>query len=290
MLIINTTSEVVVPDGAAVATLVEGTVQIFNEEAPAGRLIRNNDRIAKNDRVETQGNSRLELRLPDGGTLRLSENTNLTMRMLQFENRTGILYLQAFLHNGTLWAKIKKRAAPDSWVEVLTSTGLVAAKDVVYGVVAEENANTTINVYDGAVLAVIAAKEAPRTVGGASTPAELQPVSVQTFQQVSVSAQEGVSQPQDFDPKATINDWIRWNLQRDAREELVSITVAPDSPTITRGTPAICRRCALSGQDRKRCHLVRDVELVRCQRREDRPVRDGCGNGAGSGHDLGRDR
>jgi hypothetical protein len=55
------------------------------------------------------------------------------------------------------------------------------------------------------------------------------------LQQVSVSAQEGVLQPRDFDPKATINDWVRWNLQRDAREELVSITVAPASPTITRG-------------------------------------------------------
>ncbi len=235
MLIVNIVSEGVKPDGVAVATQVEGTVRIFTSESPAGRLIRNNDSIAKNDRVEVQGNSRLEIRLPDGGCLRLSENARLTMRILQFEKRTGTMYLQAFLDNGKLWAKIKKRATPDSSVDVITSTGLVAAKDAVYGVNAQEDASTTINVYEGVVLAVSAARKAPQTVGQTSAPAEVQPVSVQTLQQVSVSAQEGVLQPRDFDPKAMINDWIRWNLQRDAREGLVSITVAPASSTITRG-------------------------------------------------------
>lgn len=236
MLIVNIVSEGVMPDGAAVATRVEGTALIYTSESPAGRLIRNNDSIAKNDRVEVQGNARLEFRLPDGGCLRLSENARLTMRMLKFEKRTGTLYLQAFLHNGKSWVKIKNRATPDSWVEVITSTGLVAGKDTVCGVNAEEDAMTTISVYEGAVLAVSAAKEAPRTAGQTSALAEVPPVSVQTFQQVSVSAKEGVLQPRDFDPKAAINDWIRWNLQRDAREGLASITVSPASPTITRGS------------------------------------------------------
>lgn len=235
MLIVNIVSEEVVPDGVAVATQVQGTVRIFTGESPAGRLIRNNDSIAKNDRVEVQGNSRLELRLPDGGCLRLSENARLTMRLLRFEKRTGTLYLQAFLDNGKLWAKLKKLSSPGSRMEVITRTGLVAAKDAVYAADAEEDASTTLSVYEGVVLAVNAAGDAARTVGRTSALAEVQPVSVQTLQQVSVSAREGVLQPRDFDPKAAINDWIRWNLQRDAREGLASITVAPASSTITRG-------------------------------------------------------
>ncbi len=233
MLIVNIVSEGVKPDGVAVATQVEGTVRIFTNESPAGRLIRNNDSIAKNDRVEVQGNSRLELRLPDGGYLRLSENARLTMRMLQFEKRTGTLYLQAFLDKGNLWAKIKKRAAPESWVDVITRSGLVSGKDAAYSVNAED-ASTTISVYEGAAL-VSAARVAAQPVGQTSAPAEVQPVSVQTLQQVAVSAQEGVLQPQAFGLKATINDWIRWNLQRDAREGLASITVAPASSTVTTG-------------------------------------------------------
>jgi hypothetical protein len=236
LLIVNVVSEGVMPDGAAVATQVEGTVHIVTGESPAGRLLRNNDTIARNDRVQVQGNSRLELRLPDGGYLRLSENASLAMRMLQFEKRTGTLYLQAYLDNGTLWAKIKKPAAPGSTVEVITRSGRVAAKDAVYGLQAEKDAGTAISVYEGVVLAVTAAREAPQRIVATSEPAEVQPVTVQSSQQVSIPAPDGLLQPRDFDPKAAINDWIRWNLQRDAREGLVSITVSPASSTITRGS------------------------------------------------------
>lgn len=235
LLIVNIVSEGVMPDGVAVASRVEGTVHIFTSESPAGRLIRNNDSIAKNDRVEVQGDSRLELRLPDGGYLRLTENARLTMRTLRFEKRTGTLYLQAFLENGRLWAKINKRAMPESWVEVITNTALVASKDTVCGVDAVEDASTSVSVYEGVVPAVSAAREAAQTIGRTSALAEVQPVSVQTLQQVSVSAQEGVLQPRDFDLKAAIDDWIRWNQQRDAREGLASITVAPASATVIRG-------------------------------------------------------
>jgi len=234
MLIVNIVSEGLMTDGTAVATQVDGTVIIFTSEAPAGRPIKINDSIAKNDRVEAQGNSRLELRLPDSGCLRVSENTSLTVRMLQFEQRKGIMYLQAFLRKGRLWAKINKRATPDSRVDVITSTGLASGKETVYGVDAAEGAGTLISVYEGAVLATSAATDATRTADQTSPPAEARPVSVQALQQVSVSAQEGVLQPRAFDLKAAINDWVRWNLQRDAREGLATITVAPASSTITK--------------------------------------------------------
>src|SRR5574337_35097 len=232
MLIVNIVSEGVKPDGTAVATLVEGTVSVFTSESPAGRLIRKDDSIAQNDRVEARGNSRLELRLPDGNCLRLSENARLTIRMLQFEKRTGTLYLQAFLDNGKLWAKFKKRATPDSWVDVITRNGSFGAKDTVFDVNAEEGLGAAVNVYDGVILTNSAAKKA---AGQTSSPEEVRPVSVQTMQQISVSAQEGVLQARDFDLKTAINDWIRWNLQRDAREGLASITVAPASSTVTTG-------------------------------------------------------
>jgi uncharacterized protein YjdB len=235
LLAVNFVSEGIFSDGAAVATRVEGTAVIFTKEAPTGRPINMNDSIAKNDRVEVQGNSRLELRLPDGGYVRLTDNARLTVRMLRFEKRTGTLNVQAALDNGKLWAKMNKRAMPESFVEVITSTGLAAGKETVFGVDAVENAGTAISVYEGVVLAMSAAGKAPQAVDRASAPAEAPPVTVQTLQQVSVSAREGVSQPRDLDQKTAINDWVRWNLQRDAREGLASIPVAPASSTVTRG-------------------------------------------------------
>jgi hypothetical protein len=233
MLTFGTLSLEVAPEAEAVATRVEGTVNVFNREAPAGRLIGENDIIAKNDRVEVQENSRIELRLPDGSYMRLSENTRCTMRLLQFEKRTGNIYMQVFLKAGKLWAKVKKLASPYSRMEVVTHAAFAASKGTVYSVDVEADASSTINVYEGAVLAKRLAREAPSTADQTSAPAEEQPVSVNALQQVSVSPQDGTPQPRGFDPKATINDWIRWNLQRDAREGLVSITVTPGLSAIT---------------------------------------------------------
>jgi uncharacterized protein YjdB len=235
LAIVNIVSEGNLTDGAAVVSRVDGTVNLFTGDAAVGSLVKINDSIAKNDRVEVQGNSRVELRLPDGSYVRLTENARLTVRRLQFEKLTGSLYLQALLDNGKVWAKIKKRETSDSWVEVITPAGLVAAKEVVCAVNAEEDASTAISVYEGAVSAVSAASDAAPAAGRTGAPAEVPPVSVQALQQVAVSAQGGVSQPLAFDPKAAIDDWIRWNLQRDAREGLLSITVVPASSTVVRG-------------------------------------------------------
>lgn len=223
LLAATTLSEGVIPESAAVATRIEGTATVVTREAPAGRPVGNNDGIAKNDRVEVQGNSRLELRLPGGGWLRLSQNARLTVRKLQFEKRTGALFLQAFLHNGKVWAKIPGSAAADSWVEVITGAGFAAGKEIVCGVDAEENTGAVISVYEGVAPAAGAAGNA------------VPPVSLRGLQQISVPVREGELLPRDFDLKTAIGDWVRWNLQRDAREGLASMTVAPASATVTRG-------------------------------------------------------
>lgn len=231
LLIINIISEdAATPDANAVVSRIEGTAYLVTKEAPAGRLISNYDSVSMDDQVRVQENSRLELRLPEGTILRLSENAHFTVRLIKFEKRTGSLAVQGLLQSGKLWAKVKKLATPGSRVEVLTSAGLAAAKGTVYGVDRETDDRTTIKVYEGVVLAVQEQGEGPQAVGQTGPP-----VNVNAFQKVSVTSGEGVSLPQDFDPKATIDDWTRWNLQRDAREGLVSIKVAPASSTISRG-------------------------------------------------------
>ncbi len=228
VVIAGIVSEGVVPDGAAVASQVQGTVRIVSADVPAGRPLKNNDTIAKNDRVEVQANSRLELRLPDGSFMRLSENSDLTMRLLHFEKKTRTMNLQARLDKGRLWAKMKKRTTPGS-VEVVTKSCCVAGREGIYAVDGAENASATINVYEGAILVM----SSPSQTAGAR--AEAQAVSVPALQQIVVTTPEGVLQSRDRDPKTAIDDWTRWNLQRDAREDLASITIAPPTPTVTRG-------------------------------------------------------
>ncbi|HWR73086.1 MAG TPA: Ig-like domain-containing protein, partial [Nitrospirota bacterium] len=101
---------------------------------------------------------------------------------------------------------------------------------------AVEGGGTLINVYEGVILAGSAAKKADQAAAGPGALPEVPPVSLQALQQATVTAQEGVAQPQNIDLKTAINDWIRWNLQRDAREGLASIAVAPAPATVTKGS------------------------------------------------------
>ncbi len=235
LLVISAITEEVVLDAEAIATRVEGNITLFTKEAPAGRLIREHDSIAANDRLEVQPNSRIELRFPDGSYVRLSESAHFTVRLLQFEKQTDSLYAQVFLGAGKLWAKLKKLPASHSRVEVVATAGSAVAASAVYSVAVEEGPSATVSVYEGAVQAMGAARDLPRTADQTGAPAEGRPVSVAALQQVSLSAQGSVSPPMNFDPKAAINDWIRWNLRLDAREGLVSITTTPDQSTITNG-------------------------------------------------------
>lgn len=223
-------SEGVMPEGTAVATRVDGTAFLFPGGGAAGRPLMVNEGVAKDDRVEVPGNARVELRLPDGGCLRLSENTRLTVQKLKFERHSGTLHLQAFLHIGRAWVKIRRSAVPDSWAEVVTDAARAGGRDASFGV-DSENASATITVYEGAVRVMSAAAAAGQT----GPPAEVvRQAGLQALQQAAVPAKEGV-RPRPFDLKAGINDWIRWNLQRDARDGLASITIAPASPTVARG-------------------------------------------------------
>ncbi len=227
LLLISTIGIEEAPEGKAVATKVDGTVTLFSPGSARGNVIRENDIVGKNDRLEVQEKSRLELRCPDGSFLRLSEKTGLTVRLLQFQQQSSSMSLQVVLDSGKLWYKMRKPAI-GSRMEVLTDTAFAAAEDAVLAVDREEDASTAVRVYEGGAAA--AALLPP----GGGQGREL-PIAVNTYQEVSVAAGAGISQVRDFDPKATINDWIRWNLQRDAREGLVSVTVSPDSSVSTRG-------------------------------------------------------
>jgi hypothetical protein len=44
-------------------------------------------------------------------------------------------------------------------------------------------------------------------------------VIVKAMQQISISSQGVASKPQDFDPKADADDWVKWNQERDKRDK-----------------------------------------------------------------------
>jgi hypothetical protein len=97
----------------------------------------------------------------------------------------------------------------------------------------EEDKSALVKVYDGSVYVANPPKDEsgrpPREVSApvpVPGPHEVPPpyhevtmeewhVIVKSFQQVTISPDGVASQPQDFDPEADADDWVKWNQERD---------------------------------------------------------------------------
>jgi hypothetical protein len=217
----------------AVVTMVQGTARVFSKGALAGRVLKKGDKLRKEQEVKVAEQSRLEIRFPDGTVMRLSEKSNLKMNEVSYNKRTEGKSVKVGLSLGKLWAKVRKLVTPDSSVEVKTSNAVAGVRGTVYRVNVEEDKSALVKVYDGTVYVANPPKEAtgkppvqvakPSEVSG---PTQVPPpyhqvtmeewtVIVKAMQQISISPQGVASKPQDFDPKADADDWVRWNLERD---------------------------------------------------------------------------
>jgi hypothetical protein len=216
----------------AVVTAIQGTARVYSHGSSAGRLIRRKDSIKKGQEIRVAGNSRIELRFPDGTVMRLAENTRLKMSALYFNSRTESKSISVALIAGKLWAKVKKLITPDSKVNVTMTNAVAGVRGTVYRVNVEEDKSALVKVYDGTVYVANPPREASRTAEKSLAPHEVagphevpppyHEVSmeewtaiVKAMQQISISAQGVPSKPRDFDPKADADDWVKWNQERD---------------------------------------------------------------------------
>jgi len=217
--------------GDVLATMVEGTAQVFTTGKPPVSL-KKGGRLKQNQEVSVGEKSRVELLFPDGTVMRLAEKSRLNLGKIAFDRKTEGKNVNVNLGSGKLWAKVKKLVTPDSSVEVRTTNAVAGVRGTVYRVNVNEDRSAMVKVYDGSVYVanppIDSSKPkdkitAPVPVPG---PHEVAPpihevsleewhVIVKSFQQVSISPQGVASQPQDFDPKADADDWVTWNQELD---------------------------------------------------------------------------
>jgi hypothetical protein len=217
----------------AVATVVDGTARVFTKGSATGHRLKKGDKLKKEHEVRVGEKSRVEIRFPDGTVMRLSENSRLAMSEVQYDKKTESKNVKVNLSVGKLWAKVKKLVTPDSSVEVKTLNAVAGVRGTVYRVNVDEDKSAMVKVYDGAVYVASPPKDetgkpptqvsAPVPVAGPhEVPSPVHEVTmeewhviVKAMQQVSISSQGVASQPQDFDPQADADDWVKWNQERD---------------------------------------------------------------------------
>ncbi len=227
-----TAAEMPASAGEVLITMVEGTAQVFTTGKKQPVSLKKGSKLKQNQEVLVGEKSRVELLFPDGTVMRLAEKSRLNLAKIAFDRKTEGKNVNVNLGLGKLWAKVKKLVTPDSSVEVRTANAVAGVRGTVYRVNVNDDRSALVKVYDGSVYVANPPIDkskptdkitAPVPVAG---PHEVAPpvhevsveewhVTVKSFQQVSISPQGVASQPQDFDPKADADDWVRWNQERD---------------------------------------------------------------------------
>ncbi len=217
----------------AVVTAVDGIATASTRgSAAGGRRLKKGDRLTRDEEVKVAEKSRIEIRFPDGTIMRLAEKSHLKMNEVKYDRQTDSKKVKVDLSLGKLWAKVKRLVTPDSSVEVTTTNAVDGVRGTVYRVNVAEDKSAVVKVYDGTVYVANPPKPAGAQEGGVTAPHEVvgphevpppyHEVSmeewtaiVKAMQQISISPDGKPSKPEDFDPKADADDWVKWNQERD---------------------------------------------------------------------------
>jgi hypothetical protein len=216
----------------AAVTMVQGTARVYASGSKTGRILKKGDKLKKEHEVKVAEKSRIELRFPDGTIMRLAAKSNLKMSEVAFNKRTDSKNVKVDLATGKLWANVKKLTTSDSSVEVKTSNAVAGVRGTVYRVNVEDDKSAMVKVYDGSVYVANPPRDASKPIDKATAPHEVSgphavappyhevsmeewTAIVKAMQQITISPQGVPSKPQDFDPKADADDWVKWNQERD---------------------------------------------------------------------------
>ena len=217
---------------AAVVTLLDGTATAYAAGAKTGTALSKNDRLLTNQEVQVGERSRIELRYPDGTVMRFAERSRIKLEDISYDRMTQSKKLKVGLGGGKLWANVKKLVTADSKVEVKTVNAVAGVRGTVYRVTVDEDNSALIKVYDGSVYVSGIPQEVPKPAAQVSGPVpvlgphEVPPpyrqvtreewtVIVQSMQQISISPQGVASKPEDFNLQQDLDDWVKWNQERD---------------------------------------------------------------------------
>jgi len=231
------TASVSADDSAAVVTRLDGKASVFTKGGKTGKPLKKSDKLMKGQEVKVGEKSRIELKYPDGTVMRFAELSTIKIDDITYDSKTQSKKVKVDLGGGKVWANVKKLVTADSKVEVKTVNAVAGVRGTVYRVNVDEDNSATVKVYDGTVAVAGVPKEAAKPSGQFTAPVpvagpqqvpppyhevsmEEWTVIVKAMQQITVSPQGVASKPQDFTPQQDMDDWVKWNQERDKQLSL----------------------------------------------------------------------
>jgi LysM repeat protein len=211
----------------AVATLVEGEVQIMAGGDNTWRSLSPNATLKRGDRVRVLDNGRLELVLDNRSVLRLASHSTLELK--EVDRKPEKETYRFALSLGKMWTRVTQLLGFGSKYQVDTPTAITAVQGTVYDLQVDSDQHTRVRVHSGNVQVYnpfagdlapgekVPKLQEPTRVPGPTriSPEAWEQLLLQQYQQVTLGRQ-GRSTISAFDlDKVRKEAWVRWNEARD---------------------------------------------------------------------------
>ena len=218
--------------GNTVVTMLEGHAFLIKEDLTRIRSLALGDDLKKNDRVQTGRKSRIELKLPDESYIRLDEMTIFVLKLAAFDQAQKQRDIDVTMILGKIWAKVAKFLNRKDRFAVSAYTAVAGVRGTTYRMNVNPDKSVMVKVYGGEVeVRGKKSETAARQLPGPGEPSVIQgprpipgphPVTMEEWtyivgamQQINIQPDGTPSEPFRFSPEADIDEWVRWNMDRD---------------------------------------------------------------------------
>jgi len=230
----NKAVEIEINGDTAEVTLVEGKAELIKKGMIKAQPLALGDYIAHGDRISTEKGSRIELKLPDNSLIRFDELTTFEIVSVEFDKKTKQRDINVSMVLGKTWANVSKLFGQRGRFAVSTKTAVAGVRGTIYRVNVAGDNSVLVKVYWGEVgVSSAPKKEAaegpaplmkPTKVLGPHPVAGPHAVSmeewtyiVKSMQQIIIRPDGTPTKPMPFLASEDLNDWVRWNQERDKK-------------------------------------------------------------------------
>jgi hypothetical protein len=219
--------------GKAEVTLLEGKAFLEKKDAAKVQAICKGDYLVSGDRISTDKESRIELKLPDESFVRFDEETTFELASVDFDEKTNNRNINVNMTLGKTWANVSKFLGEKGRFAVSTRTAVAGVRGTVYRMNVNKDKSVVVKVYWGEIDVSKPSKVSyaeppkkvmePSTVAGPHPLPGPRPVSmeewtyiVKALQQIVIMPDGTALKPEGFDlAKDDLIEWVRWNKRLD---------------------------------------------------------------------------
>ena len=213
-------------------TFILGEAEVCRKATGIWESVTYESKIMHGDIIKIKEESRCEVTMADNSIIRMGENSEFDFSNVEID--AGDVGGSGILSLGTIWTNLEHISAGNKPISVQTPTSLMAVRNTVFKVDLNEDTTTTLQVYQGAVDVKLTEEmekrlkidegrtgppeqiEGPKEVPGPYEVTLQEWMTIVAGMQINIR-KDGKYHSFKFDMDKSIEDeWIRWNLERDA--------------------------------------------------------------------------